>query len=55
MNDLAKIRTDVIGSLLRPASLKDARAHFDDGKISGDELRADFAVIEVRKIGRAHV
>jgi 5-methyltetrahydropteroyltriglutamate--homocysteine methyltransferase len=40
MNDLSKIRTDVVGSLLRPASLKDARLRFDDGKISGDELRA---------------
>jgi 5-methyltetrahydropteroyltriglutamate--homocysteine methyltransferase len=39
MSDLAKIRTDVVGSLLRPASLKSARASFDDGKISGEELR----------------
>jgi 5-methyltetrahydropteroyltriglutamate--homocysteine methyltransferase len=40
MNDLAKIRTDVVGSLLRPANLKDARARFDDGKISAEELCA---------------
>ena len=40
MNDLAKIRTDVIGSLLRPANLKDARVRFDDGKISAEELCA---------------
>jgi 5-methyltetrahydropteroyltriglutamate--homocysteine methyltransferase len=40
MNNLAKIRTDVVGSLLRPASLKNARVSFDDGKISGEELRA---------------
>jgi 5-methyltetrahydropteroyltriglutamate--homocysteine methyltransferase len=40
MNNLAKIRTDVVGSLLRPANLKDARVRLDDGKISGEELRA---------------
>jgi 5-methyltetrahydropteroyltriglutamate--homocysteine methyltransferase len=40
MNDLAKIRTDVVGSLLRPARLKDARARFDDGEISVEELHA---------------
>src|SRR6516164_9366204 len=40
MNDLAKIRTDVVGSLLRPANLKDARVRFDDGEISEEELRA---------------
>jgi 5-methyltetrahydropteroyltriglutamate--homocysteine methyltransferase len=40
MNDLAKIRTDVVGSLLRPPNLKDARVRFDDGKISAEELRA---------------
>ena len=40
MNSLKKIRTDVVGSLLRPAGLKDARVRFDDGMISADELRA---------------
>jgi 5-methyltetrahydropteroyltriglutamate--homocysteine methyltransferase len=40
MKDLTKIRTDVVGSLLRPANLKDARVRFDDGKISAEELRA---------------
>src|ERR1700733_13530058 len=40
MNDLARIRTDVVGSLLRPANLKDARVRFDDGKISAEELCA---------------
>ena len=39
MKDLAKIRSDVIGSLLRPAYLKQARVDFDDGKISADEMR----------------
>src|ERR1700722_14526037 len=38
--ELAKIRTDVVGSLLRPEAVKAARVAFDDGKISADELRA---------------
>jgi len=37
---LKKIRTDVVGSLLRPAALKDARIAFDDGKIGAAELHA---------------
>ncbi len=40
MSDLAKIRTDVVGSLLRPAHVKEARARFDDGKMGAAELRA---------------
>ncbi len=39
MSELSKIRTDVVGSLLRPARLKEARLRFDEGKISGDEYR----------------
>jgi 5-methyltetrahydropteroyltriglutamate--homocysteine methyltransferase len=39
-NDLAKIRTDVVGSLLRPPAVKDARIAFDDGKITAAALRA---------------
>jgi 5-methyltetrahydropteroyltriglutamate--homocysteine methyltransferase len=39
MKDLAQIRNDVVGSLLRPASLKEARSRFDQGKISAQELR----------------
>ncbi len=39
MSDLAKIRTDVVGSLLRPAFLKQARARCDEGKIGEEELR----------------
>ncbi|MGE5062209.1 MAG: cobalamin-independent methionine synthase II family protein [Betaproteobacteria bacterium] len=35
---LAKIRTDVIGSLLRPARLKEAYGQCDRGKISAEEL-----------------
>jgi 5-methyltetrahydropteroyltriglutamate--homocysteine methyltransferase len=33
------MRTDVVGSLLRPASLKDARRRFDDGEIGAGELQ----------------
>ena len=39
MKELAKIRSDVVGSLLRPAHLKEARVAFDEGKISADEMR----------------
>jgi 5-methyltetrahydropteroyltriglutamate--homocysteine methyltransferase len=38
--DLTRIRTDVVGSLLRPQHLKEARARFDDGAISADDFRA---------------
>jgi 5-methyltetrahydropteroyltriglutamate--homocysteine methyltransferase len=37
---LAKIRTDVVGSLLRPAAVKEARVAFDDGKITAAALHA---------------
>jgi len=40
MSDLKKIRTDVVGSLLRPANLRDARIEYDEGKISIDDFRA---------------
>jgi len=39
MKELAKIRTDVVGSLLRPAHLKQARLDFDAGKITAEEMR----------------
>ncbi len=39
MSDLAIIRTDVVGSLLRPGFLKQARARCDAGKIGAEELR----------------
>src|SRR6266571_4559463 len=39
MNSLDQVRTDVIGSLLRPQLLKDARAQFDEEQISHVELR----------------
>ncbi|MGA2412001.1 MAG: methionine synthase [Candidatus Binataceae bacterium] len=50
--ELAKIRTDVVGSLLRPEAVKAARVAFDDGKISADELRAieDAAVREAVRV-----
>jgi 5-methyltetrahydropteroyltriglutamate--homocysteine methyltransferase len=36
--DLRAIRTDVVGSLLRPQAVKDARARFEEGKIDAAEL-----------------
>jgi len=50
--DLTRIRTDVVGSLLRPQHLKEARARFDDGAISADEFRAfeDEAVREAVRL-----
>jgi methionine synthase II (cobalamin-independent) len=38
--DLVTIRTDVVGSLLRPAAVRDARVAYDEGKLSGEALRA---------------
>jgi 5-methyltetrahydropteroyltriglutamate--homocysteine methyltransferase len=38
MSDLRTIRTDVVGSLLRPAAVKEARARFEDGKINAADL-----------------
>ena len=40
MTGLRNIRTDVVGSLLRPDALKAARLRFDDGKLDAAELRA---------------
>jgi len=39
MNELTSIRNDVVGSLLRPAALKKARARYDEGTIDLPELR----------------
>jgi len=36
---IEKIRHDVVGSLLRPAYLKDARLRFEEGEMGADELR----------------
>lgn len=51
-SDLKTIRTDVVGSLLRPAALKEARIAFDDGKIDAAVLRAieDEAVREAVRL-----
>jgi 5-methyltetrahydropteroyltriglutamate--homocysteine methyltransferase len=40
MNDLKTIRTDIVGSLLRPVFLKEARVRCDEGNIDAHELRA---------------
>ena len=40
MSDLATMRTDVIGSLLRPERLKQIRHRFDAGEAEDAELRA---------------
>jgi 5-methyltetrahydropteroyltriglutamate--homocysteine methyltransferase len=37
-NDLKRIRTDHIGSLVRPAKLREAFGHHDRGKLSNEEL-----------------
>lgn len=39
MKELAKIRSDVVGSLLRPPHLKQARLDFDAGKIAAEQMR----------------
>ena len=47
---------DVVGSLLRPAELKAARAEFEKGNISSEELREveDRLIAEVIKKQKAH-
>ena len=40
MTDLTTVRTDVIGSLLRPAYLKEARKRFDEGQMPAEEFHA---------------
>ena len=39
MKELAKIRNDVVGSLLRPGALKEARRRYDAGQSSLQQLR----------------
>ena len=55
MKELAKIRNDVVGSLLRPAHLKEARRRYDAGQISQGELRdiEDQAISEAVKLQEA--
>jgi 5-methyltetrahydropteroyltriglutamate--homocysteine methyltransferase len=50
MTELDRIRTDVVGSLLRPALWKDARARFDKGLLSPE----DFAHVELECV-RKHL
>ena len=40
MSDLRKVRTDVVGSLLRPPAVIAARARFDEGKLDAAGLSA---------------
>src|SRR5262245_63231358 len=40
MSDLRTIRTDVVGSLLRPAAVIEARKRFDEGQLGAAELHA---------------
>jgi 5-methyltetrahydropteroyltriglutamate--homocysteine methyltransferase len=40
MSDLRTIRTDVVGSLLRPQAVIEGRKSLDEGKIGADALRA---------------
>ena len=55
MQNLKKIRTDVVGSLQRPPLLKDARAKFEGGKLSAAEFRTieDEAVDEAVRMQEA--
>ncbi len=39
-DDLTNIRTDVVGSLLRPAAVREARVAFDEGKLAVETLRS---------------
>ncbi len=39
MSDVANMRTDVVGSLLRPDGLKQARRRYDAGELDADGLR----------------
>src|SRR5947208_15440202 len=48
MTSLDRIRTDVVGSLLRPADWKEARLAFETGKLSAEE----FARVELGCVRR---
>ncbi len=52
----APFRADVVGSFLRPAELKEARAKFEKGEISGSELKAveDRLITELIAEQKAH-
>src|SRR5258705_6965190 len=40
MASLKTIRTDVVGSLLRPAGLREERIRFDEGQLGAEAMRA---------------
>jgi 5-methyltetrahydropteroyltriglutamate--homocysteine methyltransferase len=48
MTELERIRTDVVGSLLRPQAWKEARARFEAGRLS----RAEFEAVETACVHR---
>ncbi len=56
MSNTANIKFDVVGSYLRPAELKEARAKFAENKISETELRAveDRLITDVVAKQKAH-
>ena len=56
MSNVRNIHFEAVGSYLRPAELKEARAKFADGKISATDLRAveDRLITEVIKQQKAH-
>ena len=56
MSNVRNIHFEAVGSYLRPAELKEARAKFADGKISAIDLRAveDRLITEVISQQKAH-
>ena len=52
----APFRADFVGSFLRPAELKEARANFASGKISAEDLKnvEDKLITELVKKQKAH-
>ena len=52
---LARIRTDVVGSLLRPMAVREGRVALDEGKMNAAALRAieDDAVREAVQLQEA--
>ena len=56
MSNVRNIHFEAVGSYLRPAELKEARAKFADGKISATDLRCieDRLITEVIKQQKAH-
>ena len=56
MSNVRNIHFEAVGSYLRPAELKEARAKFADGKISATDLRAveDRLITEVISQQKTH-